>query len=700
MDDRAGVQSAKKFKCRQQDCPYSFAKSEHRKRHERTHSGHKPFVCAACNRQFARKDSLGRHLRLHAPSNVKSSAIDRQLHASSIAAHGEFDQGADSTGPAAPVRVDVALHHGQDSIAGPWPPANTNTDTFIVDPVWAEILQQFQTEPTLSQVETPLMATAPLVSPDCLSPAREHPAAPNLVIQKALSSLNTTIQSLSWDLGTACESQGGSRLAPDLRDCLDIFLSRFPSILPIIHEPTFEPSQNAPSTLLLMLALGSNLLASNATVPRADSLWSLAHAGTITSWPTMLTNQGFYDPRPGLQLILTAVFGQIYAFLSSKLRLRTAAQVVHPLGFHWARQSCMYNYHYDFDEHDPSVPLDTAWRKWAAAEVQLRAVLSLYILDGQIAQFSGTCTSIRHSINALPMPVTTSVFAAPDATTWKAEMSCSPTVKSNFRDFISALYKNESELPTQHMSAFAIRVVLECFQSFASERLDAGGDAVGSPSQQDTADAMIRLYRACIQGSEQHHDLALRWHSILGFSVYTDTHVLCNKLCTRYRVSQQLCMVNITNPTHTAWPDIEPWTESYAGRASLIHALMISDKLKSLASELAIGIHLPLCIFAAALVMLAYLSAGRDNIAVPEVIDWQTSDEICDGSLGVHSEATIWARTETLRFCNNITDGGWKYRKLRVELQGLRVQLRILGTTWGVCEPMEATLDLLTKAVM
>ncbi|KAG9606034.1 C2H2 type zinc finger domain protein, partial [Aureobasidium melanogenum] len=705
LTSRLAGPGAKKFKCRQQGCPYSFAKSEHRKRHERTHSGCKPFACAACGRQFARKDSLTRHLRLHAPSEDGSIATDGPLHEDSIAADDD-----DSTRPTAPVRIDVALDHGQDSTGGSWAPANMFTDTPLsIDPLWEEIFQQFQADPTLARVVTPFMTAAPPVPPvgeyDAAAIAQPHVQhSCELVIQHALSSLNTTIRSLPSDLATAWGPQGESRLALEMRDCLDIFLSRFSRILPIVHEPTFDPSQTAPSTLLLMLALGSGLLASNAAVSRAESLWSLAHAGAITSWPTMLSSQGSYDPCPGVQLVLTAAFGQIYAILSSNIRLRTTAQVVHPLGFHWARQSCMYNYHYNFDmtpQNDPSVPLDTTWRKWAAAEVQLRAVLALYILDGQIAQLSGTCTCVRHSINALPMPSTRAVFAAPDATTWKTEMSRSMTVKSNFRDFISALYKNESVLPgMQHVSPFAIRVVLESFQSFASERLDAGGDAIGSPSQQDTADAMIRLYRACIQGSEQQDDLALRWHSILGFSMFTDIHMLCGQLCTRYSVSQQLCMSNITNPSREAWPEIEPWTESYGGRVTLIHSLLISDKLKSLASEFATGMHLPLCIFSAAVVVLAYLSAGRDSIAVPDVIDWQTSDEICTGDFGDHSEATIRSRTETLRFCNNITDDGWKLRRLRVELQGLRVQLRILGTTWGVCEPMEATLDLLTKAVL
>lgn len=47
-------------------CSNLYQKKEHLERHERIHTGDKPFACARCNRTFSRNDSLMRHERVHA----------------------------------------------------------------------------------------------------------------------------------------------------------------------------------------------------------------------------------------------------------------------------------------------------------------------------------------------------------------------------------------------------------------------------------------------------------------------------------------------------------------------------------------------------------------------------------------------------------------------------------------------------------
>lgn len=55
-------------KCR--FCPSTFAKTEHLKRHERSHTKERPYVCGICEKKFTRGDSLTRHLRLHESGGV------------------------------------------------------------------------------------------------------------------------------------------------------------------------------------------------------------------------------------------------------------------------------------------------------------------------------------------------------------------------------------------------------------------------------------------------------------------------------------------------------------------------------------------------------------------------------------------------------------------------------------------------------
>ncbi|KAI9883066.1 MAG: Microtubule-associated protein, microtubule dynamics during spindle orientation [Watsoniomyces obsoletus] len=73
-----------------QTCTRSFARLEHLKRHERSHTKEKPFECPECTRRFARRDLLLRHQqKLHQTNTTTSrSRASRRESASAVAAPG------------------------------------------------------------------------------------------------------------------------------------------------------------------------------------------------------------------------------------------------------------------------------------------------------------------------------------------------------------------------------------------------------------------------------------------------------------------------------------------------------------------------------------------------------------------------------------------------------------------------------------
>ena len=54
----------KPFRC--STCDRSFSRSDHLTTHQRTHTGEKPFSCTLCGRSFSRSDERSRHARIHA----------------------------------------------------------------------------------------------------------------------------------------------------------------------------------------------------------------------------------------------------------------------------------------------------------------------------------------------------------------------------------------------------------------------------------------------------------------------------------------------------------------------------------------------------------------------------------------------------------------------------------------------------------
>ncbi|KAF9009624.1 hypothetical protein BDQ17DRAFT_1235902 [Cyathus striatus] len=53
----------KPFQCHWAGCGKGFARQHDCRQHEQLHTNYRPFTCDGCQKQFARMDALGRHLR-------------------------------------------------------------------------------------------------------------------------------------------------------------------------------------------------------------------------------------------------------------------------------------------------------------------------------------------------------------------------------------------------------------------------------------------------------------------------------------------------------------------------------------------------------------------------------------------------------------------------------------------------------------
>ncbi|KAM0747977.1 hypothetical protein T439DRAFT_328639 [Meredithblackwellia eburnea MCA 4105] len=694
-----------------QFCSLEFKKREHCIRHERTHTNEQPFNCPECSKPFGRQDSLARHLKTHqigSPLGSMGLVLERDSPRTSTTASLPSPRGppvedhppppppppihsSPPPGWASTLQLDGILGEGASTVdhenGAPSGqhldelPSSVNgttlsefnpfqgdslfeclfDNTLPFSNLWPLIpaetgLQEVDWTIPLPQAPIPSLLDRAVAIPTGGEPS---PANSDSLLQDGAAIRET--RSYITDLGTSLDAARTTSISSEfLNTCIVLFWERFAPSLPILHRPTFDARQCIPPLLLNIIALGSLFSETRTSHAKGEHLWILAHKAVASAWDKLILYQGPHDQTQGVQLVLTALLGQIFASLSNNKYLRATARTFHSLGFRWADESAMNLTQKPLDLSAANTPaeIDVAWRKWAAREVQLRAILGHYILDGQISSFDHMPPTIRHTLNQACPGASDQAFAAHSADDWITLMRARPDQldpQPTFSELYLNLFQKNSPTVTfdpSNDSFLTTYTMLEGISSLASELQLAGTrGAVGLPSRAEVLSALRALYRKlsseCIQAQPWHRQLLIRWHAV-NITTLVPLPAILQRL--EHDPASQARMLSTSAPTF----DPSLWASTRDARRALLHAVAICSLAESCSVGAASAIHLPGCIFLGAMTMAAYTLGKPASFTAP-AYELTDSDAWVDSSDATPPNEDLIRISDTTRF---LLEGG------------------------------------------
>ncbi|THY78493.1 C2H2 type zinc finger domain protein [Aureobasidium pullulans] len=713
--------TAKKLECR--FCQRIYSKAEHLTvglDFGVTADCVRPFTCKECNRAFSRQDSLARHEKLHlrresmkCTSPAASTYTPAKTHALQhlLATDEELDtrsyvppsdHGTSQTWNEQSYQVESDMMDMHCA---------TDLDFQLIWPDSEELFQSIMSSETTTQMPvgtlpfpqgldqfTPTSLDSPTSFDDRGSAIK---AIPNGGGHQAVHGVSKMISNLSSSI--TAEAEATSITSVFLDECLHMFFVRFIPTFPVLHRATFVFRDCTHPLLLNAIAIGSLYLGPKDAIAKGEALWRLSHTAVATSWQSLITHRGPHDPCNGLQLVQAALLGQVYAALSKNRALRTTSQIFHALGFSWARHCGMYDNDTFSLENLPSMDAspaekDRQWKTWAAHEIQRRALLAQYILDGLVSSASGNPTSTRHAANQLGLPCDESLFEASTADEWLIKMRSQPKQDVSFRNIFRSLFLpvDMGRLPEHTLTSFSLRVLLEGVQSLVSDSTD--GPSVGVPTRSEIRRALAQVHESITKNTistPETLEALLRWHSIC-LDAATDSSMLCRHLCARYNIPQHVLGGNKGLKTGL---DLVAWAKTEDARRALLHAVAIQDIVEQLPRGRAHVLHMPSSLFAAATVYSVFSLAGHTTVNLPRIVDWKDAlfTEVDPCVILGDLAGTSAGSSTTRRFVRGEQLSGSGYesmtRNLLYELNSMQKLFRCLSSQWGLAYDMEAVLN-------
>ncbi|PYI02791.1 hypothetical protein BO78DRAFT_400312 [Aspergillus sclerotiicarbonarius CBS 121057] len=623
-------------------CNKTFSKAEHLTRHLRSHTNERPYACTICEKVYSRSDVLRRHEKsheknhenilsqprsmsrtpfqptpedpaTHTPSSHKVPRVQEALNDASLLIPSVPDPITSGSEPSVPQPMaGMSLHDSMLEVDPNTWFLGADFDVNVLDFSISSAISEWAQIPPTPNMLGPVGLEEPrrsVLDEDASHPAdivRRRwftclsPPEPNRSVYRSNGSLIDSPHQGRIDADDNYRAGLSQRLKPRMHDealpsaeqlnlFAKLFFSRFHSLFPVIHAPTFRPTAENSLLFLSICSIGSLFVGSSHAVAQGLRIFERLNKAILASWESILAHS-----RPdALSMVQAAILGQTYGILSGRPKDLVLADVLHGTVMGWTRESNKYSTpEHPFDSRFDDQEANEQWHRWAEVEQRRRVEIALNIHDAELASLMHHEPIRKHRFAQYPLLASEAMLMAPTAAKWADLYKQSYTASRISPDlhFYNA----------GHDSKFAVYSVLESINAYVIEaRLSNSLTTFRLEELSRLSVHWWRRYSLHFQFEEQDpFSLPVLWHSIY-MSLYTDIDLL-----------ERAVGRNGHADAIKSHDSVYAWACSLDASKCLVHALLIQRYLERMRISSEPAIHVPGALFSAALAWLCFTRIG------------------------------------------------------------------------------------------
>ncbi|KAL4874503.1 hypothetical protein BJY04DRAFT_224966 [Aspergillus karnatakaensis] len=387
-----------------------------------------------------------------------------------------------------------------------------------------------------------------------------------------------------------------------------LFFSRFNSLLPIVHVPSFKPTMENSLLFISICSVGSLFVGSGLAVAQGTRLFERLNKAILASWESVLSQ----SRSNALSMVQAAVIGQTFAILSGRPKTLMLADVLHGTVMAWARESDKHALQpplvpQNLDPGTTGADLDEQWTRWIDQEQRRRVETALNIHDAELASLLHHEPLRKHRLSTIPCVASDELFTAPIAPRWAELYKKSPITQD-----ISLIIADVPLHAAVRHSRFAVYGVLECINAHVIEARRS--NTLDEHESRRLSSVLMQWWRIytnhfSVDSDNDPFSLPVLWHSVF-LGIYADVDLL-----------EQAIGRDGESRAADASSRIRSWATSLDASKCLVHAILIHQYLERMRVSAEPAIHVPRAIFTAALAWFCFTRLGSGHTITTDAFD-------------------------------------------------------------------------------